>query len=775
MKILKQISHATKISFVRIFTLYFHDLKKIFTNFLATVVAVGVMLLPSLYAWFNIQASWDPYGNTGNISVAVANEDAGYSIRSKELNVGDSIIQSLAGNNQIGWVFTSKDDAIKGVKSGTYYAAVVIPKDFSQNIASVLTPTITRPAIEYYVNEKKNAIAPKITDKGVGVVQQSVNAAFISEVFTVLGDSIVSISNDMDKINLGENVKEEHTKLSETLDFSSIDDMMHSIDTMNTTIDTFIATLDSLNTTSQSLTTLINTTQDTLKVTDNAISAAVESRSTTAGNVSAIQSSLNGLTTSLALTFDSMNTATQGVTDSVEQALASEDNSTVASYLAAANTKIASLISANEQLVTTLSSNTLLANLPNMNTLIQKLNTQRTSLVNLQTAITNAHAEIKEKKKLSEATMNELKQISETTKGQSSDAFTTFSNSTSTEITSLMNTLSANVDSMMTVVNSLQLAVPVVDTTLEGTKSSIKTSITSMESLITLLKETKASLGNTKDYLSELEGTVVGQLKEFENKVDTTLSTDWKARLESILGVNLKDYQNSPEVVAEFLSAPVDLHTTKLYAIENYGSALSPFYTILCLWVGGLVLVSILKCNPKKDDDLDLSEYKPHQLYLGRYFIFMTFAIIQALVACLGDLYLLKIQCLKPGLFVLTGVLASIVFSNIIYTLTISFGDVGKAVAVILLVLQVAGAGGTFPIEVTPSFFNSINPFLPFTHGITAMRETIGGLYKNIYLTSNLTLLVYLPFSLLFGTVFRQPLISLCHFFEKRLKDTGIM
>ena len=193
------------------------------------------------------------------------------------------------------------------------------------------------------------------------------------------------------------------------------------------------------------------------------------------------------------------------------------------------------------------------------------------------------------------------------------------------------------------------------------------------------------------------------------------------------------------------------------------------------MWVGGLVLVSILKCKAKDDETLAVSKYRPFELYMGRYLIFMIFAILQSVIICLGDLYWLKIQCLHPGLYIFVGVVAGIVFSNVIYTLTITFGDVGKAVAVVLLVLQVAGAGGTFPIEVTPGFFNKINPFLPFTHGMNAMREAIAGFYGNTYIVSLLKLFVYFPIFFLFGTVFRTPLIKLNNFFEEHLEDTGIM
>ena len=180
-----------------------------------------------------------------------------------------------------------------------------------------------------------------------------------------------------------------------------------------------------------------------------------------------------------------------------------------------------------------------------------------------------------------------------------------------------------------------------------------------------------------------------------------------------------------------------------------------------------------MKCRVLEDENIHGG--KPCEKYFGRYLIFMLFGVAQALIVALGDLYLLKIQCLEPAKFVLAAVTASVVFVNIIYTLTISFGDVGKALAVVLLVIQVAGAGGTFPIEVTPHFFRVVNPMLPFTHAINAMRECVGGIYGNAYFEDMGKILLYLPVSLFVGVVLRKQVMKMNDFFERKLEETGVM
>lgn len=298
--------------------------------------------------------------------------------------------------------------------------------------------------------------------------------------------------------------------------------------------------------------------------------------------------------------------------------------------------------------------------------------------------------------------------------------------------------------------------------------SSLGTSLTSMTKV---LQGSKDAIGKG---ITELEG-MKEILEEIEKQKNMNISQAIQNFVLEKFGVDLNDYKNSPETIGEFLSAPVELETHKIFPVANYGSALAPFYSILAMWVGGLILVSIFKCRASTNKYLDISQYRPFELYIGRYLIFMNFGIIQSVIICLGDLYLLKIQCLYPGRFIFVGVVAGIVFSNIIYTLTITFDDVGKAIAVIMLVLQVAGAGGTFPIEVTPGFFNMINPFLPFTHGMNAMRDAVAGLYGHNYAISLLKLFVYFPIFYIFGTVFRTPLIKLNEFFAEHVENTGIM
>ena len=172
-----------------ILRVFLSDLKRISTNVIAIVVIIGLTVIPSLYAWFNILSNWDPYGeeSTSKIKVAVVSDDNGTAIDGIEVNIGNKIIEALKANNTIGWVFDENSaDAVENVRSGEYYAALVIPSQFSSDLVSFLSDTVTHPQIQYYCNQKKNAIAPKITDKAKTAVKEQVNETFISTIASSL-------------------------------------------------------------------------------------------------------------------------------------------------------------------------------------------------------------------------------------------------------------------------------------------------------------------------------------------------------------------------------------------------------------------------------------------------------------------------------------------------------------------------------------------------------------------------------------------------------------
>lgn len=332
----------------------------------------------------------------------------------------------------------------------------------------------------------------------------------------------------------------------------------------------------------------------------------------------------------------------------------------------------------------------------------------------------------------------------------------------SAEVTALRNQFRLNVAPAM------KLAFADATTSLFNVSALLLSTADNLGSLHSVLDNTSSTMTAIQTALSTTSQTVEridGKILHCLEEIDAAAADDKVDMLVELL-------RNDPELIGNFMASPVDVNTTVLYPIANYGSAMTPFYTTLALWVGGIVLVAIMKTRVEEEIQLC---FRPWQAYLGRYLIFAVIGLAQATIICLGDLYFLQVQCMNPLLFLLAGWVSSFVYTMIIYTLTVSFGDIGKALCVILLVIQIAGAGGTFPIEVTPQFFQNLYPFLPFTYGINALRETVAGIYGSAYWLDLLKLLAYVPVALILGLVLRNPLIRLNEFFDDRLKDTKMM
>ena len=194
-----------------IWCIFTGDLKKLQHNTIACIVLIGLVIVPSLYAWFNIDASWDPYGNTGNLKVAVANTDLGYrgDLFPIELNLGEQVVSALRENHQLQWIITGEADAIEGVKRGEYYAALILPDTFSTDMMSLFSGDIRKTEILYYLNEKENAIAPKITDKGADAVRKQIDTVFtetITEISLDMTKSLSSVVNQREGVQIEQNM-----------------------------------------------------------------------------------------------------------------------------------------------------------------------------------------------------------------------------------------------------------------------------------------------------------------------------------------------------------------------------------------------------------------------------------------------------------------------------------------------------------------------------------------------------------------------------------------
>lgn len=694
-----------------IFYIYQTDIKNIAKNWTALVVILGLVFLPSLYAWFNILASWDPYGNTGNIAVAVVNEDKEAVFKGNKLKIGDEIISSLMKNKNIGWVFTDEADALRGVNHGDYYASILIPADFSKNISSFLTDTPQKAKIIYTVNEKINAIAPKITAKGASGIVEQVRKNFIE----TANGTIFKIFNE-----IGLELEKERPTIEE------VSSLILKIEGMIPEIND-----------------VVNVLAKDMKIADNLISKAQSNLVTIAEETKRYQ----GIVNQLGIWLDEGSdvfTSTAGPQIKNNLMLMKETSSainTLNTMIMDKNIDPTVLNSAidrsrdhlsNEirdiQILTELfdrlnqlaGENKLAFVKENLNKLNRNL-TQQLSLLN------NIKDSIARGKDLSQELMTELDRLAKTSDSLLEDLIQRYDDEIMPRILQGFSVVKSTTNHALKILQDVNHDMPDVQKIVTDAKKGL-------------------TIGT-----KELH-TIQKRLPIIEGKMKNLASIIRKLEKEGTLNQLIDLLINNAEREGQFFAEPVTLIENKLFPIPNYGSAMSPFFTTLSLWVGALLLVSLLTVEVHENT----RSYKSFEIYLGRFLIFLSLAILQSFFITIGDMFLLKTYVVDKLWFVLFAMLLSSIFMLIVYTLVSVFGNVGKALAIVLLVLQLAGSGGTFPIQVTPPFFHVIYPLLPFTYGISLMREAVGGILWDVISHDLLYLSGFVAATLLLGLTLKN-------------------
>jgi len=716
--------------------IFWRDLKRILRNPIATIVTIGVCIIPSLYAWFNIAANWDPYENTSSMSVAVVSNDQGADLGGDlgYVNAGNMVLDRLADNDQLKWVVTNQDDAIDGVNSGMYYAAIVIPDGFTSDLASVLTGELAQPDIDYYVNEKINPIAPKVTDTGASTIETQINETFVKTVTGVVVDKLKGISG----VVVGDATSTTTNVVARIRDVeSSLDDLSGNIDGANATIEAARTSIADAEDTLKQLETEVTKANDSLSdATDILFTARRDSISLS----SDISSSLAGATTLITGVSADANAAIGRIAGKV-----GEVQGTVDGALETAQ----GIVDENNRLVSTLRA--LESYIPD-----ERKDEFEAVIATLQGQVEKEQETID---KLTTAS-SDISDTASSVSGVSSsvnDAISTGAKNV-TELQSNFSTttlpqLYAALDSFSDASGNLKSVLAGLSPTLTETEAVL-------EQLDGTLSQAEGATSLTKDSLATIEGTL------------DQVATDISAIQSSAAMEKVSDLLNlDSDGIASFMANPVTLDDVAIYPVDNYGSGVAPFYTDLALSVGGFVLVAIYKIEV---DDEGIGDFEPWQSYFGRWLLFMLLGVLQAVVCCVGDL-ILGIQCLDPKAFVLVGIVESFVYVNIIYAFSIAFKHIGKALCVLLVILQIPGSSGTYPIEMMPSFFQAIHPWLPFTYGINAMREAIAGYYGNYYFDNLFMLLLFVIPALLIGVGCRRHLLNINVLFDKRLAQTDLM
>ena len=685
-----------------IWTVFKTDLRTLSKCFFACVVVVAIALLPSLYAWLNIYSNWDPYGNTGGISIAVASLDRGYTDNGEYVNKGRDVLEDLKTATSINWVIVdTEQEATDGVYAGDYYAAVVIDEDFSRKMYRMFTDWTGQPAITYYENAKKNAVATKITDTAVETLKRSISENYLE----------VVISGIMEQSNLLA------ADLTETDPETAVKGLLYQAQDV---LSGCRAMMDAFR--AAGSTGVSETDAQALSDAIASINSSLPDGDAIAANAAQLQHALYTALANVERALDRFESAL----DTVQPPAAQQQLRDAAAAMGKLSTQLSGLAGQLDGINVT------------GNPVLTAQAIQLRELAGHCTQLQNA-----------------LNQLAD---GGAAGG------------------LLADCGALVEAIRNAAARIPVTDRDLRRQLDTVVSEVSdAMDGVKSLsadakamraaLSDTTAALSVTMEQLRPAAERMVNALSDTIDKLEGMTAGEYMDMLLEILG-------GDPAAYSRYFPEMVQTTVNKVYPIENYGSAMAPFYTTLAIWVGGVILSSLVKIHARTEGLIDP---RPAELYFGRYLFFFLLSQIQAAVIVTGDLYLLKIQCLHPGLLYLTASLTAFTFSLLIYSLAIAFGDVGKAVVVVIMVMQIAGSSGTFPIELLPEIYQKIYRFFPFPYAIDAMRECICGLYGDYYMTQLAFLLLFAAAALLIGLLVRRPFMGLNHFMEEKLEETELL
>ena len=691
-----------------IIEIFRNDIKEVFRKTNTWIIIVGLIFLPSMYAWPNILSSWDPYGHTNNIKVAVTSEDDGATVDGKELNLGKSLVEGLKNNKNLDWQFVSnKQQAEDGVRIGNYYASIVVPKNFSQDMTSVSRTEPQRATIEYTVNEKINAISPKITNSGASAIANNISKNFVETangiIFEKLHEAGIKFEENLPSI---EKAKEEIFKL-------------------NDNFSTYESTLSELIGKVEYGYNILNNVQNTLpeidRVATNSIMIA-DKAGITINNIQGFNERL------LPIINSHLNV--------VEEV--SKEANVIAKELQKKPDKTEEIKARQKALDSRLQASTeRLQLVKNIFEYFNKLSSERLFNNQLErvTTLSNDITTIKEVNNNIYNKMDHYDEIADTVKEEfvnksarinevSSNMNSKLNVEVAPLISQVLSKAEVNIDKVSGIIAGAQGELPAVERKLSETEVKISSAYGKLLSLQAHIPSAKSKIQKLTD-----------EIKKADSGID-------KNQLFNLLKVDYKQQ-------AEFFENPVKLQENKLYHIENYGSAMTPFYTVLSIWVGSLLMSSLLTTKVEDEEN----KYKPYQKYFGRGLLFVIISLFQTLIITLGDMYVLGTQATSPFRFVIFALLISLLFSSIIYTIVCILGNVGKAVCIVLLVLQLGSSGGTFPIQMTSEFFQALYPKVPFTYSIGLLREAVGGVYIPAVERDIKILFIYLIIVLVGGAI----------------------
>lgn len=728
------------------FQIFKRDLRRLLKNPVAVIVTIGVAIIPSLYAWFNILANWDPYENTSTVPIAVVIDDEGAKVGDMgQINAGDMIREQLEENTQLGWTFLdSEDEAVEGVRSGRYYAAFVVPSDFTASLGDIVDGDVSPAHISYYVNEKANAVAPKVTDTGSTTLDNEITDHFLE----VAGKTVIEKLQDAMGGAAAKADETRDTVVADLRDVSGtlagladgLDGAQGTLADARVTVAQARATLQDLSGSatrvSGSLTDALGTLSDTRAKATSLAAQLSGALGSGAGSLSGISADANH---AIGQVTGSIGWAQGKLDGAISQAGHVSDDTlgSLATSLGRVYNKVSALPDDTPGKADVLA---------NLDDAIAQVRATQADLAGKVDALKQVSSDIKDANDTVGGLADGVNDAIQSGASSLSGLQQQVSGTTMPALSAVLDDVSAGAGQLAGGAAALSPMLDQVDATLSQLDGILAQCASSVAGAAASVRDAGQKVGSLANDVAAIEGL------QTVGAVSTVLDLD-------------------PEDVGTFLGSPAQLVTESVFPVANYGSNVTPFYTNLALWVGGFVLVAIYKLEV---DDEGVGDFRPWQGFFGRWLLLNLIGQLQAIICCVGDLCL-GIQCVSPVAFVFAGMVESFVYVFFIYALSVAFKHIGKALGVLLVVLQIPGASGLYPIEMQPEFFQALKPWLPFTYGINAMRESIAGFYGCYYAQNLCMLLVFLIPALLVGVAARRHLLNINALFDRRLAETDLM
>jgi len=759
---------------INIFT---RDIKNIFTNWAATIVVLALIVIPSLYSLINIYASWDPYSNTSGIKIAVINEDKGTVYKEKDINLGKELVEKLRDNDKLGWVFLDdKETAKQDLLLEKYYATIEIPEDFSENVTTITKRDIVKPKLIYTVNEKINGIAPKMTDAGVKTVRSQLDDNIIKTVSGILfkaSDEVgVDIQNNRPELRnifdsvykLDDNMPELEGLLDEAINGTiSISELLEKgNEIIPIASDTIDSTTEFLNKTQNYMDeTQDDLDYDTPKIKEDLINAEnlLDTSSVVLQNLDEKILPEVAKKTLLQVS-DSAKATKTSAQDAKSKLKRIKKVLDVASKAEIPKPSINESLQSSEQIAKIQESIDKQANtLKNAQDALKEESKAISKVIDrldtiderLDVLINRADEKIA---KLDNGERLQTQNLTDTRKVLA-DAHTLVSDFLDSYDSEIIPTINSGLDSARVISDKgLNLAAQGKNI-LPDVQQLLNTFANATNLSNDELNKLKEKLPDIKNNVHEL----AQRLKKIDNKED----------IDEILDMITNDW----EAQSDFFASPVEIQDNRLFSWPNYGSTVTPFYTVLCLWIGGYMLSIILGTEAHSFEDG--KKLTHNEIYFGKMLLFLVIGIGQAIVASTGALFIFHTYAVHPTMFVLYSIFVSIVFTIIIYTAVSVLGHGGIVMGVVLLVIQVAGTSGNFPIEVNPSIFQKLFPLLPFTYAISGVRQIMAGIVYSILIKDSIILCIFMIISIAIGVLFKKTTNKKRKKYVEKLKESSIM